>query len=702
MATADEILATMAEEAAATDQMAEVCTIDRCTRAVTIPEALRIVGVETDKDVTRRHFKVLCSYRGTNLSTFRIRIHFMNANKEKDIYYVTDAAQDGEYLTFSWVISRNATKYKGKLQFIACMVCDGGTDEEREWNSTLGEFTVLEGLEVELTDGEEEQARDAITQLLAVIDARESEAVEAVAAQGTAQVETVKAAGAAQEASIAAKGAATLETIPDDYATLHNNVATLTQEVEKVSANTRNLWPFGESVEVSKNWASLIVSPLGEYVLPAGTYTVSAIVSSTGTNSSKSCIAFCKDEAGNPLASVNLDRNAREYGTFTLPEDANLIVIYAETTCSNSAGDTAVWKNIQIESGTLMTDYIPSVSAKDIALHEEVKKSSAVNKAIKSSVSEMNGTSGYAAIGMIPNVKKNERLVLRGKVSSIGTLAFGTYYGSISDGKKDYFKITDTEIIAYQYSGASVAYPHGLTITNNITLLVEGNSTTGADVTLISNGEIFKQSDVRWDRRYACGLFARGGIGSKLTDVDIEWTCTDLTKDIWMFGDSYFSYTDRWYKYMFQYGYTDNLLMAAFPGATSTHMMVSLKTLLTIARPKAVVWCLGMNDGSDAGAPAPDWMSNVKELETLCTNLDIELILATTPTVTTISHEYKNAYVRASGYRYIEFAGAVGASAEGVWYADMLSSDGVHPTDKGARALFGAVIADLPEAMVTN
>lgn len=483
---------------------------------------------------------------------------------------------------------------------------------------------------------------------------------------------------------------------------IQGDITALTEDIGKVSANTRNLWPFGESVEVSTYWASTIVSPLGEFALPAGTYTVSAIVSSTGINSSKSCIAFCKDEAGNPLASVNLDRNAREYGTFTLPEDANLIVIYAETTSSNSAGDTAVWKNIQIESGTLMTDYIPPVSAKDIVLHEEVKKSSAVNKAIKSSVSEMNGTSGYAVIGMIPNVKKNERLVLRGKVSSIGTLTFGTYYGSISDGKKVYFEITDTEIIAYQYSGDSVAYSHGLTITNNITLLVEGNSTTEADVTLISNGEIFKQSDVRWDRRYPCGLFARGGIGSKLTDIDIEWTCTDLTKDIWMFGDSYFSYTDRWYKYMFQYGYADNLLMAAFPGATSTHMMMSLKTLLAIARPKAIVWCLGMNDGSDAGEPSPDWMSNVKELETLCANLDIELILATTPTVPTISHEYKNAYVRESGLRYIDFAEAVGASADGVWYADMLSSDGVHPTDKGAMALFGAVIADLPEAMVTN
>ncbi len=317
MATADEILATMAEEEAANEQAAEVCTIDRCTRAVTIPEALRIVGVETDKDVTRRDFKVLCSYRGTDLSTFRIRIHFRNANKETDFYPVTDAKQEGDYLTFSWVISRKAMKYKGKLQFIACMVCDGGTDEEREWNSALGEFTVLEGLEVgELTEDEEEQVGNVVAELLELIsaegetqvaavqaagtrqkdiidayesdavaavsaegatqvaavqaagaqqkddvlasisaisaegatqvaavqaagvnreadilakcdevEARANDAVSSVSAEGVAQVAAVQAAGAKQEAIIAAKGAETLAAIPDEYATLHNNVA---------------------------------------------------------------------------------------------------------------------------------------------------------------------------------------------------------------------------------------------------------------------------------------------------------------------------------------------------------------------------------------------------------------------------------------------------------------------------------------------
>lgn len=224
MATADEILAAMAEEAAETEQAAEVCTIDRCTREITIPEALRIVGVETDNEVTIRKFKVLCSYRGTDLSPFHIRVHFMNANQERDVYYVTDAASDGEYLTFSWVISRKAAAFKGKLKFIVCMVCDGATDGEREWNSTLGEFTVLEGLEVKLTEDEEAQARDAITKLLLVIDAREGEAVEAVNAEGATQVAAVQAAGTNQVGIIAAKGKETLATIPDNYTELYNYV----------------------------------------------------------------------------------------------------------------------------------------------------------------------------------------------------------------------------------------------------------------------------------------------------------------------------------------------------------------------------------------------------------------------------------------------------------------------------------------------
>ena len=224
MATADEILATMAEEAAATEQTAEVCTIDRCTRAVTIPEPLRIVGVETDKDVTRRAFRVLCAYRGTDLSTFGVRINYMNANKEKDVYFVTDAQKDGDYLTFSWIISRKALKYKGKLQFVACLICDNGAENEREWNSTLGEFQVLEGLEVELTNEEEDQVRDVVDELLGLIYEQTDEAVKAIAAEGKRQLDALAELGEAgayvqeAESRIAAleKDMREVKTVTDD------------------------------------------------------------------------------------------------------------------------------------------------------------------------------------------------------------------------------------------------------------------------------------------------------------------------------------------------------------------------------------------------------------------------------------------------------------------------------------------------------
>lgn len=64
-------------------------------------------------------------------------------------------------------------------------------------------------------------------------------------------------------------------------------------------------------------------------------------------------------------------------------------------------------------------------------------------------------------------------------------------------------------------------------------------------------------------------------------------------------------------------------------------------------------------------------------------------------------HENKDNYVRESGYRYIDFAKAVGATVDGqgnvTWYDGMLDTDNIHPTAKGAIALFNMAIATAPE-----
>ena len=44
----------------------------------------------------------------------------------------------------------------------------------------------------------------------------------------------------------------------------------------------------------------------------------------------------------------------------------------------------------------------------------------------------------------------------------------------------------------------------------------------------------------------------------------------------------------------------------------------------------------------------------------------------------------------------------VGADVNVNWYGDMLSSDKVHPSESGAKALFAQVLLDLPEVMLDN
>lgn len=127
--------------------------------------------------------------------------------------------------------------------------------------------------------------------------------------------------------------------------------------------------------------------------------------------------------------------------------------------------------------------------------------------------------------------------------------------------------------------------------------------------------------------------------------------------------------------------------------------------------PKYIVWCMGMNNKDTETSVNADWNSTFNALKDLCEANGIELILSTIPTVkggyvedtneyNLRIHKFKNAIVRSSGLRYIDFDKAVGANEEtGEWYGDMLYTDGVHPAADGARALFMQAIADFPELM---
>lgn len=119
-------------------------------RTITIPSSVNNLGVESDNEVLRLHFKMPRYIGDLDLSTFSIRINYLNAQAEGDVYTVSDASVESEYITFSWLVGPTATRYKGETKFNVCLVTltsDGYVD--REFNTTIASLKVLEGLETD-------------------------------------------------------------------------------------------------------------------------------------------------------------------------------------------------------------------------------------------------------------------------------------------------------------------------------------------------------------------------------------------------------------------------------------------------------------------------------------------------------------------------------------------------------------------------
>lgn len=112
-------------------------------------------------------FPKLIGNNGVDLSSIGVRINFRNANGDGDIYKVKDLITDGDYVIFSWELTKKVTAYKGNVSFVVCAVksaMDGTI--KNEWNTTLNkECEVLEGLEV--NEQIEQENPDIIEYILA-------------------------------------------------------------------------------------------------------------------------------------------------------------------------------------------------------------------------------------------------------------------------------------------------------------------------------------------------------------------------------------------------------------------------------------------------------------------------------------------------------------------------------------------------------
>ena len=187
MATALDLLMSEKEDVNLHSEESDICTIDAKTRAIFVPSTIVVGGVQSDKNAERIKFscpKIVGD--NLDLSKFSVRINFENVSSVdfnvsiKDQYICDDVAVDGENVTFSWLIGRNAARYMGTVRFIVCAVkTDSDSNISVEWNTAIAEVPVLEGIEIDQPQiGQEE--KDVINQLLDLTKNTSAEAVQNV------------------------------------------------------------------------------------------------------------------------------------------------------------------------------------------------------------------------------------------------------------------------------------------------------------------------------------------------------------------------------------------------------------------------------------------------------------------------------------------------------------------------------------------
>lgn len=142
-------------------------------RTMSIPEKVSILGVESDESVNRLKFRLPRYYCDLDLGEFNIYVNYLNGRTE-DIYVVTDKKTTDDYVEFSWLVGRNASKNKGYTKFVLCLKKSGSDGTViKEFNTTVHKLEVLEGLETEVDSSlitQNKDLNDLIDQIKIMID----------------------------------------------------------------------------------------------------------------------------------------------------------------------------------------------------------------------------------------------------------------------------------------------------------------------------------------------------------------------------------------------------------------------------------------------------------------------------------------------------------------------------------------------------
>lgn len=236
------------------DEVDESIHVNVNTRQITIPESQQLFGVESDADVEVKHIIIDGRYANGNrdLSKLAWRVIYRNANKETSYYLIPSVVANENSIEMDWLIKRSVVAYKGTVDFILCAFATTSSGEVTpEWNSTLGQGIVLEGLETSAIDIGKESVDELSKILYETITARDAAANSAADADNTAN------------------------SIKDSMAQIAANKKAVSQLKEEMANITPDDSTVGEKPWSSKNIVDMLCPPLEESGNPVVCYPVS-------------------------------------------------------------------------------------------------------------------------------------------------------------------------------------------------------------------------------------------------------------------------------------------------------------------------------------------------------------------------------------------------------------------------------------------
>lgn len=387
MATALDLLMNTKEDVNLLSEESDICTIDAKTRAIFVPSTIVVGGVQSDKNAERIKFscpKIVGD--NLDLSKFSVRINFENVSSVdfnvsiKDQYICDDVAVDGENVTFSWLIGRNAARYMGTVRFIVCAVkTDSDSNISVEWNTAIAEVPVLEGIEIDQPQiGQEE--KDVINQLLELTKNTSAEAVQNVNSAKEQAIKDIQSVSQPDTTLTIEGGLAEAKATGEAIGSLKEDLDGLESETKNIfnprwllnaTGWTRNGNSYtGTAGNLGKAYKE------NNYPIsfePNTKYTISLNAKNDGAVTTDGYgIQFEFYYTDGRVGTLSLLNNSITETNYSYGTDSSKSVSYMRIRHSTGGNNTWTLSEIQIEKGN-RTNYVNSFTANDIIAREKIE-----------------------------------------------------------------------------------------------------------------------------------------------------------------------------------------------------------------------------------------------------------------------------------------------------------------------------------------